>query len=239
MSGLTRDRFMKTLIEKVRSKIFAGLARREDLNHLYDQLAGLQQIQNAMVGNPILRPMRGWAISPDAMVWILADLQKRDAPSVVEFGSGQSTVIIASVLKHCGGRLISVEHDPEYSAVIRKQLAESGLADFVTTFNLPLEQSPDPRDEGIKSYDLRSLPSRPIDVALIDGPPKKNCGPKARLAPLRWCVRNLAANGSIFLDDSNRVSEQECLSALRRELPGILLTELPTEKGLTRIQRAG
>lgn len=229
---------MKTLIDKIRGRIFRDLARREDLDHLYDQLAGLQQIQNSMAGRPILRPMRGWAISPDAVVWVLADLQERHAPTVIEFGSGQSTVILAASLKHRGGRLLSVEHDAEYSEVIRGQLNAWGLSDVVKTFVLPLVPSIDPNERGIRSYDLRALPAEQIDVALVDGPPRAICGPETRLLPLRWCVRNLAQDGSVFLDDSKRPHEQGCLAGLRREFPDILEKELAAEKGLTLIRRS-
>lgn len=230
---------MTNLLDKIHRRIFSGLARKDHLDHLYDQVAGLLQIQNAMAGQPVLRPMRGWAISPDAMALVLADLQEREAPTVIEFGSGQSTIILASALRHRGGKLISVEHDVDYSGVIRKQLDVCGLADVVLSLNLPIGASADPQEAGIRSYDLRPLPSQKIDIALIDGPPKRVGSVDTRLVPLRWCVRNLTERGAIFLDDSNRPSERQCLAALRREFPGILLTELPTEKGLTRIQRAG
>jgi predicted O-methyltransferase YrrM len=230
---------MTNILDKIHRRIFSGLARKDHLDHLYDQVAGLLQIQNAMAGQPVLRPMRGWAISPDAMALVLVDLQEREAPTVIEFGSGQSTIILASALRHRGGKLVSVEHDVDYSAVIRKQLDVCGLADVVLSVHLPIEASTDPQEVGIRSYDLRALPSQKVDIALIDGPPKRVGSVDTRLVPLRWCVKNLTERGAIFLDDSNRPSEQQCLAALRREFPGILLTEVPTEKGLTRIQRAG
>lgn len=116
--------------------------------------------------------MRGWAISPDAMA--LVDLQEHEAPTVIEFGSGQSTIILASALSHRGGKLIiiSVEHDVDYSGVIRKQLDVCGLADVVLSLNLPIEDSTDPQEVGIRSYDHRALPSQKVDIALIDGLPK-------------------------------------------------------------------
>jgi predicted O-methyltransferase YrrM len=228
---------MKNVLKKLRQLMFYGLARKEDLENLYDQIAGLQQIQNAMVGRPILRRLRGWAISPDAMALVLADLQEYDAPTVIEFGSGQSTIILASALKHRGGCLISVEHDADYSAVIQKQLDACGLGGVVVAHYMPLVPVIDPQEKGARSYDLQTLPSRKIDIALIDGPPGIICGAETRLVPLRWCVRNLAPKGSIFLDDSNRPSEQQCLSVLKRDFPDILVTQLGAEKGLTQIRR--
>ncbi|HEY0894879.1 MAG TPA: hypothetical protein VGE32_17580, partial [Cellvibrio sp.] len=73
---------MTKILLKIRSRLFAGLATQDDLDRLYSQIAGLAQIQNAMCGNPVLRPMRGWAISPDAIAWVLINLQGRVEPTV-------------------------------------------------------------------------------------------------------------------------------------------------------------
>lgn len=98
---------MASLSDRIRARLFAGLARKRDLDRLYDQVAGLFQVQAAIEGRPILRRMRGWAISPDAMSWLLNDLQHRSNASVVEFGCGQSTVIFASMLKLRTGRKLA------------------------------------------------------------------------------------------------------------------------------------
>jgi hypothetical protein len=52
-----------------------------------------------MIGLPILKPMRGWAISLDAIGFILNRIQETDKPTVIEFGSGQSTIILGSAYR--------------------------------------------------------------------------------------------------------------------------------------------
>ena len=90
---MKNGKFMKALLHKIRYRLqhilFGRLVRQSDLDTLYAQFSALLQIQNAMEGKPVLRPMRGWALSPDAMMWILADLQEHPSPTVIEFGSGQ------------------------------------------------------------------------------------------------------------------------------------------------------
>lgn len=226
---------MASLSDRIRARLFAGLARKRDLDRLYDQVAGLFQVQAAIEGRPILRRMRGWAISPDAMSWLLNDLQHRSNPAVVEFGCGQSTVIIASMLKlRTGGKLLSVEHDHEYARGIQQQLELLNLMDFVEFVFCPLVDIPT-IDGGtpVKSYDLRELKTNTIDLALVDGPPVA-CGDTTRHVPLKWALDHLSHGGSAFLDDADRPGEQKLVDALRREFPGFQFEELDTEKGLVK-----
>lgn len=222
-------RLFEPLFARIRNRLIAGLARQEDLDVMYNQIAGLIQIQNAMRGEAVLKPMRGWALSPDAMACVLADLQERTRPIVIEFGSGQSTIVIASALKHHGGRLISVEHDPVYSKAIQKQAAACHVSDMIEFVHAPLIGVES--DSQGRSYDLTALPDIQIDVALIDGPPIMN-GTYTRLSPLRWAVQHLTQSGSVFLDDAARESEQLCLQALQKEFPSLKISNRTAEKGL-------
>src|SRR4029079_1693157 len=94
------------LFDRVRERFLIGVARQEDINRLfdnfYDQVAGLIQIQSALAGGPVLKPLRHWSLSPDAVAAILTDLQERSRPNIVEFGCGQSTVVFASWVKQRG-----------------------------------------------------------------------------------------------------------------------------------------
>ncbi len=222
---------MKSVIRRIRDRILTGLARQEDIDHLYNQFAGLIQIQNAIRGEPVLLPMRGWAISPDAMAWVLADLQERESPTVVEFGSGQSTIVLAAVLKSRQGRLVSVEHDPSHSDVIQRQAKACGLSDVIHFVHSPLVET----EIGCRSYDTASIPGGPFDVALVDGPPISN-GKLTRLIPLRWAAARLTERGVIFLDDTFRESEKECLRLFKSEYPDFKHTERAAEKGLVEIR---
>jgi predicted O-methyltransferase YrrM len=224
---------MKQLLHKFRNRMFAGLARQSDLDALYSQISGLLQIQNAMAGKPVLRPMRGWAISPDAMNWILADLQERAAPIVIEFGSGQSTVIFAAALKHRNGKLFSVEHDPEYCAVIQRQVTACGLLEQVEFVHTPLRETS--FEAQICSYNTSALPDISADIVLVDGPPD-TYGALTRLTPLRWAAQHLKPGGAIFLDDSAREFEQACLKQLVSEYPKLRLIPRNAEKGLTELR---
>ena len=228
------------VFDRVRERFLTGVAREEQVNrlydNLYDQIAGLMQIQSALTGGPVLKSLRHWAISPDAIAVILADLQERTNPSIVEFGCGQSTVIFASWIKQRGGRLTTYEHDPQYAGVIRKQLDACGLSAHVDLRVVPLIDPPAVAGlPASKSYDLPDDRDG-YDVALIDGPPYWT-GEAGRYYPLKWSVDRLNPGGAAYLDDAARIPEQRIVTVLKAGTNGVAVEEMRAEKGLTKLTR--
>lgn len=226
---------MRRLLRKLGASLTAGLAQKRDIDDLYDQVAGLMQIQSALAGGMVLKPLRVWVISPDAMAWILADLQERVAPTVIEFGSGQSTVILAAYLKNKGqGRLISVEHDAAHADAVRRQLNACGLEAQVDLRIVPLIGYPAVGTmAACQSYQLTDLPEVKIDAAIVDGPPT-DLGESARLHPLQWALSRLLPQGAVFLDDAVRPEERAILAYLATVFPDLSVRNLHAEKGLAR-----
>lgn len=235
---------MKALLKSMLRKVQSNLADKEDMqlvlkmikdqsNILYNQVAGLQSISETMHKGIMLKPMRGWAVSPDAMVWILAEIQKREKPVVIEFGSGQSTLILAASARNTGGKLYSIEHDPVYMAEMRSQVEASGLSEWVEFIHCPTKKSEE--ISGENSYDSGLLPMISVDIAFIDGPPPSVMGELTRFVPLSWAVRSLRKNGRVFLDDSKRDSEKKCLQLLKSQFSGLIVQEREAEKGLAEI----
>jgi predicted O-methyltransferase YrrM len=229
---------MRRFLRKLGASLTAGLAQKKDIDDLYDQVAGLMQIQSAMHGGPVLKPLRVWVISPDAMAWVLAEIQERSDPVVVEFGSGQSTVILAACLKHKGrGRLLSIEHDAVHAAAVRRQLEACGLSSNVDLRVVPLIDYPVAGTlPASKSYALTGLPDVQVDVALIDGPPSE-LGDAARLHPAQWALSRLSAGGAVFLDDTTRSQERAVLAHLAAVVPDLAIDYPRAEKGLARCTR--
>jgi len=229
------------VFDRVRERFLIGVAREEQVNrlydNLYDQIAGLMQIQSALTGGPVLKSLRHWAISPDAIAVILADLQQRTNPSIVEFGCGQSTVIFASWIKQRGGHLTTYEHDPQYADVIRKQLDACGLTAHVDLRVVALIDSP--QVAGLPTSKSYALPDarEGFDVALIDGPPYWT-GEAGRYYPLKWSVDRLNTGGAAYLDDAARIPEQRIITVLKAATPGVVVEEMRAEKGLTKLTRA-
>ncbi len=228
------------VFDRVRERFLVGIATQEQVDRLYDdlydQVAGLMQVQSALAGGPVLKPLRHWALSPDAIAVMLADLQERVEPHIVEFGCGQSTVVFASWVRQRGGRVTSYEHDPVYADTIKKQLGACGLADHVDLRVVDLVDHPAVGSlPASKSYALPADAAR-IDLALVDGPPYW-AGDAGRYHPLRWSTERLNPGGAAYLDDAARGPEQRIVEALRTGLHGVVADVVRAEKGLVRFSR--
>ena len=223
-------------VEQVRRRMQAGLATRADLDRLYERVSAAVQIQGALNGLPVVRPMPGWALSSDAIVQVLCDLQERVEPVLVEFGSGQSTVIFAAWFRARGrGRFISIEHDPAHAEAMRRQLEAAKLASFVDLQVMPLvDRAAIDGLPSCKSYALPD-PFPSFDVVLVDGP-SYFFGESTRYHPLKWALERLNAGGAAYLDDTIRPQEKRILEVLGQH-PELVVQDLGTANGFARITR--
>lgn len=217
-------------------RYFGPFATKQDLNNLYAQFAALLEVKDMVGPGAPLGPLRGWAISPDALAVVLRDIQARQAPKVLEFGAGESTIAIASALRRRGeGSLVTVEHDPNFLRDVSLRISAQNLDAFVDLRLIELSEYP-PRGalKPFRSYDLAGF-EVPFDVALVDGPIASTFGAGARLGPLDWCVRHADATATIYLDDAARPGEQEVLELLSADFPDLKREAFNCEKGLVRI----
>lgn len=133
--------------------------------------------------------------------------------SVVEFGTGASTLIVARALEMAGGGdFISFDQHPEFVEATRAWLAEYSLcADFRA---VPLR--PAPAGWSGLWYDHGELPDR-IDLLLIDGPPW-TVHPLTRGAAATVFDR-ITPGGTIILDDGARPGERVIARSWRKQRP--------------------
>jgi hypothetical protein len=174
--------------------------------------------------------LSGWA-ADSILVHSAARLMVEARPRLVlECGSGSSTIAIAHCLRALGGRIISLEHDPAYARRTAAMLRLYGLDDLATVVTAPLVS----REVNGKTacwYDATYEPflSEPIDVLLVDGPPKAT-GPQARYLALPILKSRLAPECWILLDDGDRPDERAIAHAWSEDL-GAKLTYLEGGKG--------
>ncbi|MCS7033521.1 MAG: class I SAM-dependent methyltransferase [Phycisphaerae bacterium] len=114
--------------------------------------------------------------------------------SAIEFGSGRSTRWFAERV----GRLISIEHNPQWYAQVQKQLEEVKNVDYrLIPLNHPeseperAEYSPVPDYVAIAD----ALADRSIDFAVVDGHYRTHC--------VRHLIPKIAAGGYLLVDDIN------------------------------------
>lgn len=113
--------------------------------------------------------------------------------SVLEFGSGQSTLFFASRVAH----VVSIEHDLEW-----KNLLTSKLPDNVELIWVQLERNGEYCRSGLSTKKL-------FDIIVIDGRDRVNCTLNS--------ISILNDNGVIILDDSERVEYYDIFTRLNQD----------------------
>lgn len=161
---------------------------------------------------------RNAAATPSFLAFVANIIAKNKPETIVELGSGLSTVVVAACLKANGqGRLISFDHKEYYAAKTDEHLRRNHLEDWAKVCIAPLcEHSI--QGESRMWYDYQSHLSdvQRIDLLIVDGPPGKTC----RLArypalPLLW--DRLGEGAKIVLDDAKRSDERMIVDRWKTE----------------------
>jgi hypothetical protein len=180
-----------------------------------------QAVHNARAAAELSRldlpylPWPGSALAPSALRTILNEIEVNKRKTVVEFGSGISTLYIAKILSRIGGHIVSIENNAEWADLVRGWLAEAGLAGTATLIVAPLG-SCSYSLKGLEWYDekavLAGISGLKIDCVLVDGPTAYERGTElARYPALLAIEEQLNDSFVVFLDDINRAGEQEVL----------------------------
>jgi predicted O-methyltransferase YrrM len=161
-----------------------------------------------------------YALNPTDLLGLLHLIRTRRPRLVLELGSGTSSVWIAYALESTGGRLVSLDHDPEYAGRTRALLAAHGLTATAEVREAPLTAlSID--DKSFQWYDVAAVADLDgIDLLLVDGPPAAT-GRDARYPALRVIEPKLAATATVVCDDANRRDEQAAVLRWTQSIPGL------------------
>lgn len=161
-------------------------------------------------------PLSEWAVSPSTIVHVLNDIVVNDRKSIIEFGSGASTLYIAKLLKsnNIEANFFSVESNAEWASKIRKQLELLELTSYVTIITAPIKSVDKSLalgaqtlwyDVEILNLDLKMVPN--FDLVLVDGP-FGGLTSNARFSAVPYLREKLGNTYSIFLDDIDREDEK-------------------------------
>lgn len=162
-----------------------------------------------------------WLITGYLGQFLARLVRQANRRSILEFGAGTSSLVFATALAQAGGgRLTSIEHQPEYSrdAWARVEAAAAVDAHLVVS-PLLLRAS---RHGLMYGYygSARQLAARaPFDLVLIDAPP----GKYGRDSPLYQVYDLLDAGAIVVLDDAGRPAEQTACRRWLDTFPGLEL----------------
>jgi hypothetical protein len=163
-----------------------------------------------------------YAIGSEALDFLDRRIMKERPRAILEFGSGMSTVGLASCMASLRGaaespRVFSIDESAAYIERTRQLLDLAGLSSHVRLAHRPLRQQTI-LDRSTLCYDIDSaflesfLPVEP-DFVLVDGP---SGGGDVRYGTLPLVATRLARPCRLFLDDALRAGELRVVSLWRR-----------------------
>jgi Methyltransferase domain len=237
---LKRARLMRRKIRDQLVKIRADmqkydetLGRRFDRS-IWPQIESLTSLYRLLDGKIDVPPTRRWAVSPDFLRHVAEHIRRHAPNTIVECGSGTSTVVMAQLLNALGqaGHIYAIEnHVPTIDAV-RAQLRRHDLERFVTLVAAPLAERQFPGFEAVFHwYDLGTdaVPAA-IDLLIVDGP-YSMVNEYARYPAGPELFPKLSRDAHVFVDDTGREEELHMLRSWRRLYPDLGIRHLPAEKG--------
>lgn len=168
-----------------------------------------------------LPPTRGWSASPDLLLLLTSLVATRRPTTVIDIGSGNSTLWLSLALRTYGvsGRVIALDHEEAYARSTRALIELHGLGDYAEVRHAPLVDVKVDQ-EMWPWYDLAALADvRECDLVVVDGPP--GMGRRhARYPALPLLASRLTDRAVVVLDDCDRADEQEIVQRWLAEFPG-------------------
>jgi len=197
-------------------------------------IAGVEYIQYQQIARTCLSPLfkdlvylpqTGMSLDFHSLMILVNDVVINKRMSVLEFGSGISTIILANLIRthKLQTKLWSVESDLGWQNAVKEWLAMSDLQDCVNLIHAPLEQIPDEDDFTVPWYKMSVLEEtfadKQIDMVIVDGPPAFNAAIQySRYPALFFILGKTAPAYSLFLHDTNRDGEKTVLFNWEEEL---------------------
>jgi predicted O-methyltransferase YrrM len=115
-----------------------------------------------------------WAIPAETCERLVHEIMTRRPRTILECGSGTSTVVMAACLRSFGidGHIYSLDHESTYAERTRLQLGLAGLTDYATVITAPLTpHAVDGRSIRWYDFDPSEYLDQPIELLFVDGPP--------------------------------------------------------------------
>lgn len=183
----------------------------------------------------------GWALTGDSAAILAREALLRGPETIVELGSGASTLMLGQILKARGsGHLLSVDHDAKWAGETRRNIDFLGLQGVVTVVVAPLKQI-QVEGEAVLWYDIPEEAMEQlgmIDLLLVDGPPHSvGQNRPARYPALPRLFERLSPNALIFVDDASRSDETAMVDEWLRRYPGWEAQRFSTVDGVCLLVR--
>lgn len=176
-----------------------------DETHATEDLHAWHVLRPLLDDGPYL-PWSTGSMRPAAMVAVCNEIVHGRRRTVVECGSGVSTVVLARLLRQLGsaGSVTALEHDAGWAELVSGFLRREGLDGIASVVHAPLGGEP-------PWYAAEAVDTLPVavDLLVVDGPPAFAPGHGGRRGPALPRLEDRLADGAtIVVDDVQRPGEQ-------------------------------
>ncbi len=193
------ERIEKNIVKQINKKSLDNFHQFESLTTLLHFIKPIYPLPKS----------REWAASPDFLKLLFQIIIDEKPKTIVEAGSGLSSIIIGYTLKQFGinGKLYSLDDKIQFSVKSKEQIVKHGLSDYVNIIHSPI-QDYNSENDNFRWYNKKVLEDvKDIDLLIIDGPgPDVSDNP--RYGALRLLYDKLSKNAVIILDDGERPVEK-------------------------------
>jgi predicted O-methyltransferase YrrM len=175
----------------------------------------------------------GHAITPETLKLIQHLVDSLDVGSVLELGSGISTLLLANDFRRRNaGRVLSFDDDARWAEQTAAKLRHEKLDAFADVRVAPLVDV-EAGGRHARWYDLASLDEAArFDLIIVDGPPAWHGDSLVRLPALYRLRRHLSDKGVLVLDDAARDGERAVARQWQRDFPDLHFRMVQTGRGL-------
>jgi len=165
-----------------------------------------------------------WAIDRSLAHFLARAVLHFERRSILEFGAGTSSMVLATALVRAGGgKLTSVEHQPDFSRDAWRQVERMDSVDScLIVTDLRLKLSRHGLMYGYPGASRRLAARAPYDFLVIDAPPAAY----GRDAPLYDVYAMLTDDAIVVLDDAARSAERTAVRRWLETFPGLRLVAL-------------
>jgi predicted O-methyltransferase YrrM len=203
---------------------------------VYGEVEDLMALYRDIGPDQALPPMHGWAAGPDLARFVYREVVEQGRQSVLECGSGSTTVILAYACRTVGaGKVVALEHDAKFAAATRRMLDERGLSAWAEVRDAPLTDV-SVGESTWRWYDPASVPEGPFDLVLVDGPPG-GTGPEAHYPAVPMLLDRFAKDALVVLDDARRDDERAIGERWAAEFEGFTLEWIAHDHGTLLLRR--
>jgi predicted O-methyltransferase YrrM len=212
-----------------------AVARRHDF-------AQLQALTNLYAMVPVRDRMPaarvGWSAGPDLLLLLVSLIRAHRPATIVDLGSGVSTVWMALALREFGidGRVISLDHELVWADTTREALHALDLVKVAEVRHAPLVDL-ELDGETYPWYDQSVLSDvDSCELLFVDGPPGI-LRPESRYPALPVLGSRMAVGGQVVVDDYRRDEEHDMVDRWLAAMPGWTVRSHSLEKGAAVLTR--